>query len=245
MSPSLLPYYLIFWPGALPSTFDLPKHQEAKYLASVSARVDGLLQGLSVLFMLYANRMNPAPLSSSASTSQFCSFNTSQFCQFSTSELCQLSTSRPSLFAPTDPVGQSWHVCMHICMYVWLRTKASPRGRGTWRMGGATFACLPHCLPSLSPPNLLLIPASPSLPPSLPPPPSVHALRMCKRERQMFGTRRKGQNERRGGAKAAGLLRQHAVCMQHQGDTAPRVVGAGGGQEAGGERQEDSKIARA
>ena len=20
--------------------------------------------------------------------------------------------------APTDPVGQSWHVCMHICMYV-------------------------------------------------------------------------------------------------------------------------------
>jgi hypothetical protein len=64
MSPSLLPYYLIFWPGALPSTFDLPKHQEAKYLASVSARVDGLLQGLSVLFMLYANRMNPAPLSS-------------------------------------------------------------------------------------------------------------------------------------------------------------------------------------
>jgi len=97
----------------------------------------------------------------------------------------------------------------------------------------------PHPRVSL-PPSL---PPSPSLP--LPPPPSVHALRMCKRERQMFGTRRKGQNERRGGAKAAGLLRQHAVCMQHQGDTAPRVVGAGGGQEAGGERQEDSKIARA
>ena len=47
MSPSLLPYYLIFWPGALPSTFDLPKHQEAKYLSHVAARVDGLLQGLS------------------------------------------------------------------------------------------------------------------------------------------------------------------------------------------------------
>ena len=30
MSPSLLPYYIIFWPGALPSTFDLPKQQEAK-----------------------------------------------------------------------------------------------------------------------------------------------------------------------------------------------------------------------
>lgn len=52
MSPSLLPYYLIFWPGALPSTFDLPKHQEAKYLSHVAARVDGLLQGLSPLLPL-------------------------------------------------------------------------------------------------------------------------------------------------------------------------------------------------
>ena len=33
MSPSLFPYYLIFWPGALPSTFDLPKHQEALYMS--------------------------------------------------------------------------------------------------------------------------------------------------------------------------------------------------------------------
>jgi hypothetical protein len=54
MSPSLLPYYLIFWPGALPSTFDLPKHQEAKYLSHVAARVDGLLQGLSPVQPLVA-----------------------------------------------------------------------------------------------------------------------------------------------------------------------------------------------
>ena len=41
MSPSLLPYYIIFWPGALPSTFDLPKQQEAKY-QGIGFRVQGL-----------------------------------------------------------------------------------------------------------------------------------------------------------------------------------------------------------
>ena len=46
MSPSLLPYYLIFWPGALPSTFDLPKQQEVKYLEAVACRVEGVLTAL-------------------------------------------------------------------------------------------------------------------------------------------------------------------------------------------------------
>lgn len=60
MSPSLLPYYLIFWPGALPSTFDLPKHQESKYVEAVACRVDGLLTGLMGLDKETLDEKNPA-----------------------------------------------------------------------------------------------------------------------------------------------------------------------------------------
>lgn len=60
MSPSLLPYYLIFWPGALPSTFDLPKHQESKYRAAVAARIEGLLTGLLELEKEGINEKAPA-----------------------------------------------------------------------------------------------------------------------------------------------------------------------------------------
>ena len=65
-------------------------------------------------------------------------------------------------------------------------------------MGGATFACLPHCLPSLSPPNLLLIPASPSLPPSpsLPLPPSMLYACVSERDRCLG---QEGRDKTRGG----------------------------------------------
>lgn len=46
VQPSVLPYYLIFWPGCLPSTFDLEKHIAKGHLNKVGNRVQGMLQAL-------------------------------------------------------------------------------------------------------------------------------------------------------------------------------------------------------
>ena len=59
VSPSILPYYLIFWPGALPSTFDLPKHRDRKYEELAAARIAGLLTGIVDLEKECENDKNP------------------------------------------------------------------------------------------------------------------------------------------------------------------------------------------
>ena len=138
---------------------------------------------------------------------------------------------------------------MYAYMYVCVAADQSVAAREGDLENGRSDICLLASLLALSvtsqptPHPRVSLPPPPSLP--LPPPPSVHALRMCKRERQMFGTRRKGQNERRGGAKAAGLLRQHAVCMQYACSikATPRQ---GWLEQAAGRRQEASgkRIAR-
>jgi len=46
IAPSVFPYYLIFWPGCLPSTFDLEKHKTNKQLEAIDNRVRGVLMSL-------------------------------------------------------------------------------------------------------------------------------------------------------------------------------------------------------
>jgi hypothetical protein len=57
--PSMLPYYLIFFPGALPSTFDLPKDKAHKLISLTNQRISGVLHALIELEKSCMNDKNP------------------------------------------------------------------------------------------------------------------------------------------------------------------------------------------
>ena len=57
--PSMLPYYLIFFPGALPSTFDLPKDKAHKLISLTNQRISGVLHALMELEKSCMNNKNP------------------------------------------------------------------------------------------------------------------------------------------------------------------------------------------